>query len=260
MCSGLALTGLALQAFAVTSDGGRNPYQVVVERNIFDLKPVPVVDPTPQQPPTPPAKLTLQGITEMLGKRQVLLKILEQPKPGEQPKERALIMDEGERRGIVTVLEINPKLRTVKFDNGGTPQTLELTNAPTRLAGSIPGAPPGPMPMPGMPPPGFPGIPPPQAAVPTAAVPNYTGRRTPANLPARPLRTGTISAPIPPSAAVAPNQLQQPQLTADEQIVLMEVERERTKEHVARGELPPLPPTELTPPGSAGMPPPPPVP
>lgn len=258
-CStGLALAGLALQAFAATSDDGRNPYQVVVERNVFDLRAPPPVIETKEAPPTPPAKLTLQGITEFLGKRQVLLKILEQPKPGEQPKERALIMDEGERRGIVTVLEINPKTRSVKFDNGGIPQTLELTNAPTKLAGPMPGAVPGQMPLPVMPQPGVSAVPPPAVLPAMAAVPNYTGGRTAANLPARTVRTGTISAPIP--TVGAPNQPQRPQLTPEEQIILMEVERERTKEATARGELPPLPPTELTPPGSAGMPPSPPVP
>jgi len=258
VCSGLALASLVSQAIAATPATGDNPYQVVVERNVFDLKPLippPKVD---EPPPTPPAKITLQGITDILGKKQVLLKILELPKPGElkpgeQPKERALIMDEGERRGTVTVMEINPKARTVKFDNAGREETLELTNAPTKFAGPIAGVPPGAIPTPVMTQPGAS-----LASPPAASFPGFAAGRTTPNIPARsvparPMRTVSVSAP----PVAAPNP---PRLTAEEQTILMEVERERTKEAVARGDLPPLPPTEITPPGSAGLPPPPPVP
>jgi hypothetical protein len=41
--------------------------------------------------------------------------------------------------------------------------------------------------------------------------------------------------------------------TPEEQIILIEVERERTKNEVERGDLPALPPTELTPEGSTGI-------
>jgi hypothetical protein len=52
------------------------------------------------------------------------------------------------------------------------------------------------------------------------------------SIPARPVRTA-----------------EPPPLTYEEQIIMMEVERERTKDLVKAGEYPPLPPTELTPTG-----------
>lgn len=197
--SGLALAGLAAQSPVITSGSGGNPYRVVVASNIFDLKEPPTIV-TNTLPPAQPAIIWLQGISDILHKKQVLLRIQEPPKPGEQPKERALIMDEGERRGSVTVLEINLSARTVKFDNAGMMQVLELTNAPTKLTDPVPRV--SAMPLP--------------TVAPTAVVPS------------------------------------RPQLTAEEQIILMEVERERTKDAVTKGEHPPLPPTELTPPGAPG--------
>ena len=226
--SGLALAGLAAQAFAVTSGSGGNPYHAVVVRNVFDLNPAPPPVKTPPQPPTQPAKIWLQGISDILNKKQVLLKIQEPPKLGEQPKERALIMEEGERRGSVTVLEINPNARTVKFDNAGTEQTLELTSAPNKLTGSIPGV----------------------STVPShAAAAAFASSKPTPTLPTHQLRATSA-----PRAAVP----SQSQLTAEQQIILMEIERERTKAEVIKGELPPLPPTELTPPDAPGHVPPPP--
>lgn len=251
MLSGaLALAGLAGPACAIPSDAGGNPYQRVVERNVFDLKPLIPPPETNVAPVIPPAKVSIQGITDMLGKKQVLLKILETPtKPGQPPQERALIMDEGERRGIVTVLEINPKARTVKFDNGGLVQTLELTNAPVKVAGPIPVTPTAAVPMPVIPVmprpnmPGAPGVPPPTTGFPTPTMPTMPaapGTTTTPNIPSRPVRTAAV-----------------PQLTHEEQIVMMELQREQTKEAVAAGKLPPLPPTPLTPAGAAGLTPPP---
>jgi hypothetical protein len=147
----------------------------------------------------------LQGITDIFGKKQVLLKIQEPPKLGEQPRERALIMEEGERRGSVTVMEIKPNARLVKIDNAGMLQILELTNVPNKPTGSVPGVSAVLLP----------------AAVAGAAIPR----------------------------AAVPSQ---PQFTAEQQIILMEIERERTKAEVIKGVRPPLPPTELTPPDAPG--------
>ena len=268
-CGGLVVLGLAPQTGAVTPGEG-NPYQAVVERNVFDLKPVipPPTEDVIQK--TPPAKIELQGITEgILGKRQALLKILEPAKPGEQPKPRALIMDEGERRGIVTVLEINPLERSVKFDNGGVEETIVLTNAPTRVAVAGPGGAPGPIPVPAVSQPGAAGVPAPPLQRPAYVVP-----KSGASLPTRPLRVATSGAGsgttpgvlgiagAPVVAGVSPvggaqnAALPNPaQLSHEEQAIMIEVERERTKDATAQGDLPPLPPTELTPPGSPGLPP-----
>jgi hypothetical protein len=241
LLGGLALVALVSPAYALTPDPAANPYQVVVERNVFGLKPAPrPEDLIPPPAPTPPIQVKLQGITEGIlgGKRQVLMKIMEPPsKPGTPPAERGVIMDEGERLGSITVLAIDPVARSVKLDNNGTITNLMLTDFITRAVGPMPGAAPGVVPPPGIPvrPPGA-GIAPPTAGF-NPVVPN---------VPQRPVRTPT-----------SPAGDQRP-LSFEEQVLIMEVQRKQTEKAVAAGDLPPLPPTPLTPAGA--MPPSPPSP
>lgn len=269
VCCGLALAGLVLPALAVTSDGGDNPFQDIVARNTFGLNPPPPPpDPNPPPPLAPPSQVKLVGFWEHKGKRQVFLKVTEPPKPGTPPKETSLTLDEGGRQGAIEVLAIDVKARTVKLNNAGLVTNLALvdfiakTAAPTPTA-PVPGVAPG-VPMPA-------GLPQPQvrpagvpSPMPTAGAASYGGVQTPSGLPTRPMRStpqlgvgsvgGMSSGGFP--TGVSPTVAQQPQpqqqLTPEEQIIVMEVERERTKAAVARGELPPLPPTPLTPPGAAG--------
>lgn len=253
LCCGLALVGLAWPMLAVTSESGGNPYLVVVERNAFDLKPIaPPPDPN-IPPPQPPSKITLQGITVLFGKKQVLLKVNDPPEPGKPPKERAIIMDEGERRGALEVVRINPDTREVEFKDSGTPVTLNLTNFIAKTPAAAPGAipPPGIPMVPGVPRPGMPAMPAVPVPNPSAGVPTFGGTSpTPATYPTRTLRTTTPMAGTPvfggvPGGAVAGTTAKpQVQLTPEEQIVLMEIERERNKNNP---NYPPLPPTELTP-------------
>src|SRR5262249_9054084 len=58
--------------------------------------------------------------------KQVLFKISMSPKPGDPPKEMALVMSEGERQGEVEVLEIDEPGGVIKFNNHGQEQTLTL--------------------------------------------------------------------------------------------------------------------------------------
>lgn len=258
LVGGLALVALAVPAYALTTDSSANPYQVVVERNVFGLKPAPrPEDLVPPPAPTPPIQIKLQGITEGIlgGKRQVLMKIMEPPsKPGEQPKERAVIMDEGERRGDIEVLAIDSQARTVKLNNNGTVTNLMLTDFITRVTAPVTGPAPGapgvmPVPAPGMPRP----VPQPQAGMvpPPGAQPQLGVGISPVQpsqphagitMPSRPVRTATAGLP----GAGVPATAQRP-LSMEEQTAIMEVERLRTRDAVSRGEMPPLPPTPWTP-------------
>src|SRR2546422_2759852 len=59
-----------------------NPYQTIIERNPFGLKPPPPApDPTPPAPLTPPSKVVLTGFTSISGPPRALLEITEQ-EPG----------------------------------------------------------------------------------------------------------------------------------------------------------------------------------
>jgi hypothetical protein len=196
----------------------------------------------------------------LFGKREVLLKIAEPPAAGQPPKERPLIMTEGERRGALEVVRIDTIAREVEFKDSGNSVTLSLTNfiakttapAATPQPGAVPGMPGVPRPA-GVPIPTMPGVPTPRV-VPTgaASVPNFGGSaQTSPNFPTRPLRTTPVTGTAFPGAVAAtPVTTPQVQLTPEEQMIVMEVERERTKAAVAAGDMPPLPPTMITPPGS----------
>src|SRR5947208_16694459 len=51
------------------SNANPNPYQGIVDRNVFGLKPPPP-PPAPPEPPKPPVNITLTGITTVLGKKR----------------------------------------------------------------------------------------------------------------------------------------------------------------------------------------------
>jgi len=247
---------VAIRAFSSPAPSGSNPYLVVAERNMFDLKPIPrPEDLTPPPPPAPPTKITLQGITVLFGRKEVLLKIPEPPAPGQPPKERSLILGEGERHGPIEVVRIDPVAREVEFRDSGNPVKLKLTDfiaktpappaAPAAPGAVRPGAPPTPGPTarvitPGsVTPGGVPGAAPMVASgTVVAGTPTAAAAPTAPPLPSRPVR------------ATPPNPNPQPQLSLEEQIVLIELQRQATQEQVKRGLMPPLPPTELTPPGA----------
>ncbi len=147
---------LGLSARAASSESG--PYQSIVERNVFGLKPAPRPEDNPPPPP-PPSKVTLTGITTMLGNKRALVSVAVQGKPPEN-----YILTEGQREGDVEVVQIDEKTGLVKITNHGVEQTLDFKtdgakSQPTPIAqpgvlmqqnppGSVPGgAIPPPIPM-----------------------------------------------------------------------------------------------------------------
>lgn len=197
-----------------------NPYAAIGGRNVFALKPPPppstVNDPAKN---TPPPNLELQGFTTILGRPQVLIKLKIPPRPPEPAKDRSLVMDVGQREGDVEVMEMDAYAGTVKLKNMGAIVSLNLKdNASKPTAGPALPAPVQPA-APGLPAPVRPAVPTPSGASVTTVGASGTA------LPTRSIRQNQ-SAPM----------------TAEHQAVLMEVERERTKDLVKQGKYPPLPP------------------
>ncbi len=167
----LALSALALGngVQALTSDSPGGPYHGIVERNIFDIHaaaPPPPPDPNASLPPPP--NIRLQGITDILGRKQVLFKVQLPAKPPNPAKEESFILTIGERQGEIEVLEINPKAGTVKMKNYGVVTNLSLElNSDKLVSVAPPMAAPAPPPnvpqmtAPGTiaPPPTLPGLP-----------------------------------------------------------------------------------------------------
>src|SRR3989442_1543985 len=145
------------EARSAVTEAQDNPYNVIVERNVFGLKPPPSNDPTP--PPPPPAtQVKLLGITTVVSPKRAILQWRDPGqapvpgKPAAQPgKEQSYIMTEGQREGIIELLEIDEKAGSVKIKNAGEPMTLTFdangiklpsTPAPA-IPGTLPGAAPG---------------------------------------------------------------------------------------------------------------------
>src|SRR5207244_3331422 len=114
---GVALAGGAVQT--ALAEARPNPYQSIIERNPFGLKPPPPPpEPAPVTPVIPPAKVVLTGITTILGSPRALLEIIEQ-EPGKTPTPHKPVLHEGDRDGAVEVILIDVEKGLVKIRNGG---------------------------------------------------------------------------------------------------------------------------------------------
>ncbi len=114
------------------------PYATIVARNMFGLLPIPPPDTNPPAPPVdPPPKITLNGIMTIFGRDQALYKVATKPKPGQPAKEDSYVLGENERQDEIEVVKINRQDNTVTFNNHGTEQEVQLTDASS--SGSAPG-------------------------------------------------------------------------------------------------------------------------
>jgi hypothetical protein len=132
-------TLLAGTCASLWADAKVNPYEPIVERNPFGLKPPPQPpnpeDNVPKPPPVPLATVELTGITSILSSKRALLEIVPGPgKPMLKP-----ILSEGERLESIEVVSINVEKNEVTIRNGGT-----ITNLTFKVAKSTPTAPPPP--------------------------------------------------------------------------------------------------------------------
>jgi hypothetical protein len=134
--------GNGAQALIPESTGG--PYQGIVARNVFDVHPPVPHDPALDRPPAPPPpNIRLQGITDILHRKQVIFKVQLPPKPPAPAKEESYIMTEGQREGEIEVLEIDVKAGTVKMNDYGVITNLSIElNGEKLVSGPPAGAPP----------------------------------------------------------------------------------------------------------------------
>lgn len=149
-----------------TASAASNPYQVIVDKNIFRLNP-------PLPPPAPPApkpadlpQYKLTGIVKIGDQTRVLFALAS--KDSKEPPTYLNLMA-GERQGDLEVLKIDRKKGEVNIVNSGSPMLLTLASN-SYVASAVPGGPaapaafntrrhlPGLMPQPTPPPmPGTPG-------------------------------------------------------------------------------------------------------
>ena len=249
------------------------PYQSIVERNVFGLKPPPPPPDPNDLPKTPPPKITLTGITTIFGNKRALLKVPPQPgKAGDPGKaEQSSILKEGERDGELEVVHIDVDAKKVEVSYNGQPVTVTfdkdaIKNASGQPAVAIPqgGGIPAPAGMPshmanpvGNPGFGNPNIPTrpvrgfqPQGAstMSSPGIPSYPGYSAGGVTPG--VSVGGAAMPgfqfgSPTASSTQPQQVQ-PQINPDEQAILIEAQREVAKQ---KGDPTALlfPPTALNP-------------
>jgi hypothetical protein len=230
------IAGLVLGtgAKAVTADSADNPYHGIVDRNLFNLKP-PTPPPGPEANKPPAPKITLTGITTILGYKQVGLLVA--TRPGQPPE--SYIMTEGQGREGVEVLQIDEKAGTVRVRNHGEEQTLDFVNNGAKPATG-----------PGMPVPlGMPAFPTQPGRLP---LPMNNGNSALKSIPTRPERFPPASNTGAAGGGMnAQAQSTTPALTPEEQTIMIEAQRMDAHQRGDPIEKI-LPPTELTPEVNAG--------
>jgi hypothetical protein len=255
LIGGMAL-GFIVRADDTVAPG--DPYATVIERNIFGLNPPPPPNANPQDA-NPPPKITPNGTMDILGELQVLFKVAQPPRPGSPPTpDESYILSEGQRQDDIEVVKIDQKNSIVTFNNHGETQTLPLvTTMPASTPAPAPAAPGGPG---GRFSPGFvnPGGRP--GGQPRSGGVGYGGAGVNGNGGGNGANNigGAGSGSIPDNSghATLQNPLAgqfPPGLTPEIQTIAIEANRIATQSQVDSGELPPLPPTELTPPDATGI-------
>jgi hypothetical protein len=119
-------------------DSPSGQYQAISERNVFGLHPPPT-QPAPTSPAAPLPKITLTGITTILGNKRALMKVAPAVlKPGDTNKELSLILTEGQREGEIEVLQIDENVGSVKISNSGTVMLVTFEKDGAKLPASLP--------------------------------------------------------------------------------------------------------------------------
>jgi hypothetical protein len=110
------------------------PYQAIVERNAFGLRPIPTPPPVKADKSLELAHIKFTGITTMLGVKKAYFVL---PDPAKPKTPNALLypgLKPGERFGTIQVVSIDEKNCSVEILNDGTPAVLTFSangNAPS---------------------------------------------------------------------------------------------------------------------------------
>jgi hypothetical protein len=256
----MLVAGFSLIAWAEIKE---NPYQVIIDRNPFALKPIPPPPPPPPPPVetnTPPAapEVKLTGITTLLGAPKAFLQVEDkQAKPAKMEFPPALAV--GGTFKTLEVLAIDVDAGTVKVRIGDTESTLDFINngVKSAAAAAAPAPHPGVIPpIPGQTVPGMPGAVNPAGAntgrgaiigggaptIPNPANPGAMAGYNPAlggGVPPRPIRTdnylisGGSGQPNLPS--VQPTV--QPAMSSMDAQAIIELKRQELQAREAAGQL-----------------------
>lgn len=222
------LAGFAAIVFQAHAISSQNPYEAIAGRNVFALKPPPPPAAV-ALPPVAPSGIELQGISTILGRPQVLLKIKTPPRPPEPAKDKSVVLDVGQREGDVEILAIDNANGIIKLKNQGNELTLNMKdNAAKPTAGPA-------LPSPILPPAPPQGIPAPVSGSGAAVPPAGAG----VSLPTRSLRSNNPENTVtPPLTGGLPSQQQTSEATMqrmEANVALYEANRLKNEELIKAG-------------------------
>ncbi|HWN97027.1 MAG TPA: hypothetical protein VNT99_18500 [Methylomirabilota bacterium] len=271
----LGTVAVAGFGFTASAEVKENPYQVIIDRNAFGLRPIPP-PPEPKKeeaPPVPPPDIKLTGITDLLGAPRVMLQVEDKQAKDPTKKFSFPIIAEGDSdpgSGIF-VVSIDMENMRARIRNGDAETTLDFKNNGVKPGGAVASAVPHPGVVPLVRPLGVPQPPvaPAEAssiagrsAIISGGAPAATAAPNPAlnfggsmPVPARPLRTDSLSIMAGGGNQVynpnpQPALQQQPGMTQVEAEARIEAARRMIQERQAAGQVVPhspniLPPTTL---------------
>lgn len=125
----LAMAAANLHADLTVTGTAAVTNSAIAARNVFGLTPL-RSDPLPreQQTNAPPPRITLTGITTILGPAEALYKVAGGQQDGNQRQEKSYILNPGQEQDGVAVVAIDVKKGIVTFNNHGVRQDIALTN------------------------------------------------------------------------------------------------------------------------------------
>lgn len=244
----LTLTVASGTAFAGTGQSQVDFYQDIVKRNAFGLKPYqPLPDPSTNKAPEAPINVEFTGITSSDGVKKAYFRIPDTTKPN---MFLFPMIAEGEKEYGIEVMSVNEKDGAVKITHQGSVRTLTFA-ANGNKASNVG--------LPAMPPPGGVGKPNPMMPMPNSAVPPPPTVTASASFTPPAMAAAMQPNVISPSGSVTasgarniPSRPLRSPVTRESEAALVtsmvniEVAREATREAVAAGEMPPLPPTDFS--------------
>ena len=238
---------LAVAAEAV-AEAPATQYQGIVDRNVFNLRPPPApVNPADLVKKEAPPKVTLDGITTILGKKITFLTV-PPTKPGTPAQ--TLMLAEEQAEDEVEVTQIDEKAGVVKIINHGEAQTLDFDHNGTKPEAPPPAGMPGrPVTIPPIPAPApanvqpapFPNVIRPLRTLPTRSAGPFGGGG--GQMGGEPMGGGTMA---PMNAGIAAQNQAAAGLSADEIDTIIEAQRYKAiQENDPIANI--LPPTAYTP-------------
>jgi len=129
---GFCFASFLAWCITMSASGGiliANPYKPIATRNVFGLSAISLPQP-PAQPSKLLAKISLTGITTILGPPNALFKVSNPVEPGKP--EKSYMLREGQFQDDVEVMSINAKGGSVVFRNHGVIQKISFESGTTQ--------------------------------------------------------------------------------------------------------------------------------